>query len=86
LFTKETADKLMELFLRGEQTLYGLEGYMQATKAEIARHVVLYAMRTSMILVNVDGDLEVSIAICEKELEAAPEKIVRTPARTTLQS
>lgn len=85
LFSQETADRLMELLLQG-MTLYEMDGYMQATKEEIeARLVELYAMRAGTIPVEVDGDLEETIVICERELENAPEEIDRTPARTALE-
>jgi hypothetical protein len=82
-FSQETADKLMKALLHG-QTLYDLDSYLQETKADIQKRLVeLYAMQAGTIPVQVDGDIEESIRICENQLKSAPEEIIKEPAQTT---
>ena len=84
VFSQETADKLMELLLKG-QKLYELEGYLQRTKAEIQERLVkLYAMQAGTIPADVDGSIEQNIETEERQLTAASEERIRIPAQTTL--
>ena len=82
-FSQETADKLRELLLQG-QPLYDYGTYTMETKEDVMEKLLrLYAMREGTIPVEVDGDLEETIALYEKEYEEAPEERVLTPAQTT---
>ncbi len=81
-FSQETADKLMQLLLEG-QTLYDYYAYTKETKGDVMEKLMkLYAMRDGAIPVEVDGGLEETIALYEKEYEEAPEERTLTPAQT----
>ena len=82
-FSQETADKLRELLLQG-QPFYDYGAYTMETKDDVMEKLLeLYAMREGTIPVEVDGDLEETITLYEKEYEDAPDERTFTPAQTT---